>query len=367
MRKSVVFHIGLPKTGTTTIQHYLAKQDENLRSLGFLYPGPQEHPAMDSHKHPLILRGMLGKGQLSKQMTEQGARAAIRRIFSDFRKSDFRSLIWSNEGIAAHGGDLDRDYLQRLLRHYDVRVVVFARYLDDWLESLYKERIRTQGGRLQGRSKLNTNPTPTPLIPLAQGSGAPDAISKRGKSALERCSEITGSLRAVREALPSAEIIVQSYDVSRKSGTVASDALAAMGLPVKSAFPQADDDAGVQNPTKSDLYSMLIYHLVIGRADYPVIRAVTTATKARERDDRQFPRLSRRRFRFMSEENILEARGYYEELRNDYPHLPVQPPYTPDTAERSLPREDGVALLEWLRPEISDDVFKAACAAYRAT
>ena len=58
MSKRVVFHVGLPKTGTTTIQHYLRSQDEKLQSFGILYPGSREHEAMESHKHDPMLNAL---------------------------------------------------------------------------------------------------------------------------------------------------------------------------------------------------------------------------------------------------------------------------------------------------------------------
>ena len=71
-----------------------------------------------------------------------------------------------------------------------------------------------------------------------------------------------------------------------------------------------------------------------------------------------------RRFRFLSDEDVMQARGYYEELRQEYPDLPVQPPHVSKPGERCLPRDEGVAVLDWLRPDISDAIFAKACAAY---
>ena len=84
----------------------------------------------------------------------------------------------------------------------------------------------------------------------------------------------------------------------------------------------------------------------------------------RDRRGIRFEPLVGRRFRFLSDETILQARGYYEELRQDFPDLPAQPPYVPRPAERRLPKDEGVALLDWLRPDISDAIFDQACAAY---
>jgi len=324
---------------------------------------------MSSHKHLLILSAMLGKEpDKSGGLSSKECRRAIERIFAIFRESDLDNLIWSHEGISTRVFNLDVDYARQLVDKLDVRIVFFARYVDDWVESLYKERIRAQGGNGKGRigrSKPRLNPKP--LLPLAprleaRGEGAPHG--KKMRSMLEEGSDIPRSMGAFREVFPSAEIVVQSYDANREQGAVVSGALAAMGVPVGSAFPDADGVASVQNPTKSNLYSMLIYHLVLGQADPEVVRAVTSATIVRDRKGIEFAPLVGRRFRFLSEENILAARAYYDQLREEFPHLPPQPAHAPDPAERSLPRDEGVALLDWLRPAISDEVFDKACAAY---
>ena len=157
-------------------------------------------------------------------------------------------------------------------------VMLFARYLDSWVESLFMERIRAQGGPGRGGAKR-----PKPRLAGGRIEGGP-----RRRSMLEEASVIPGSLGALRELLPSAEIVVPSYDAHREAGKVVSGALAAMGVPA-AAFPDADDAAEVRNPTKSNLYSMLICHLLLGEAEPEVIRAVTKATIVR---DRKAPRIS---------------------------------------------------------------------------
>ena len=104
-----------------------------------------------------------------------------------------------------------------------------------------------------------------------------------------------------------------------------SGALAAMrGVPVEAAFPDADEEAGVKNPTKSGLYSMLLYQLVMGQAEADVLRAVAQAARRRDRRGGEFKPLTGRSFRFLSDEDVARARGYYEELRLEYPNLPEQ-------------------------------------------
>ncbi|MBA3810541.1 MAG: hypothetical protein H0X27_02635 [Caulobacteraceae bacterium] len=358
MSKRVVFHVGLPKTGTTTIQQYLRRQDDKLRSLGFLYPGPREHEALQSHKHPLMLNAMKGRATApSGGLDLEGCRKVVAQVFAAFRQSDLENLIWSCEGMALSAGNWDADYLKQTLEGLDLRVVLFARYIDDWVESLIQQRIRGRSGFRERVSAVK----PLRLVPPPPAEGA---SKSHARSMLDRGAKIGGSLRVMRRLWPSAEIVVRSFDASREKGTVVSDALAAMGVPAKDAFADADEEAGVYNPTKSGLFSVLLYRLQAAAADAEIINAVAAAAERRRDEGREYKPFADRRFRFLSDENITRARSYYEELRHDYADLPAQPPFASKPADRYLPKADGVAVLDWLRPDISDGVFDKARAAY---
>ncbi len=359
MSKVVTFHVGLPKTGTTTIQKYLRSQDEKLRSLGILYPGAREHEALRPPKHSVMINAM--KGRVTAPcggLDLKTCREVVERVFEEFHKSDLENLIWSCEGILLAAKIWDAEYLERILAGAEVRIVFFARYIDDWIESLIKERIRGSSGSRQSVS-------PVKRLKIAPSPDAADGAAQTGRSVLDHGAKIVKAARAMREKAPSAEIVARSFDADRAKRKLVSGALAAMGVP-EGAFPDADDEAGVKNPTKSDLYSMLLYHLITAQAGVDVIRAVGAAGKNRDRRGMKYEPLGDRRFRFLSDENVIEARGYYEELREEYPDLPAQPPFVSRPAERRLPRDEGVAVLDWLRPDISDATFDKACAAYPA-
>src|SRR5450432_160213 len=113
MPKSVTFHVGLPKTGTTTIQRYFRSQDEKLRSLGFLYPGSREHEAMHSHKHSLMINAMVGNAKApSEGLDLRACREVVGRVFEEFHKSDLENLVWSYEGMALAARNWDVEYLE---------------------------------------------------------------------------------------------------------------------------------------------------------------------------------------------------------------------------------------------------------------
>jgi hypothetical protein len=363
MPKKVCFHVGFPKTGTTTIQQYLRNQDDKLRSLGFLYPGRREHDVMDAWvNHPWMFNSMVGEAKApSEGLGVAACREVVARVFEEFRQSDLENLIWSHEVMATNAREWDVNYLERLLDGVDVRIVFFARFVDDWVESRFKQDIWARTGRRAEELYVR------PLRQAAPLSGEhKDTAARTGVSMLGQGAMMIEALRIMRKILPSAEIVGGSFDTSREEGKVVSAALASMGVPVEGAFPDADVEAGVENPTKSDLYSMLLYHLITAQAGLDVIGDVAAAAKKRDRRGLKFEPLAGRRFRFLSDENILQARGYYEELREDYPALPVQPPFVSRPADMRLPRDEGVALLEWLRPDISNDIFEKARAAYPA-
>ena len=312
--------------------------------------------------HPLMFIAMTRLMTApSEGLDLAGCREVVGRVFEEFRESDLENLIWSYEAMALTARAWDAGYLERILRGVDVRIVFFARYTDDWIESLYKELVRARSGARAERFYAKPMPPIAPLPGAHVSAGA-----RRVESLMEQGARIVGALRIMRNKLPSAEIVVRSFDANREKGRVVSGALAAMGVPVESAFPDADVEAGVKNPTKSDLYSMLLYHLIMARAGVEVISAVNAAGRKRDRKGRMFEPLSGRRFRFLSDEDAIRARGCYEELRQEYPDLPAQPPFVSKPAERYLARDEGVALLDWLRPDISDAVFDKACAAYPA-
>ena len=365
MPKSVCFYVGLPKTGTTTIQQYLRRQDAGLRSVGFLYPGLREHQALGAHyNHPLMFNAMMGKEKApSGGLGVEGSRQVVAQAFEKFRESGLENLIWSYEAMALSAHNWDVNYLERILDGADVRIVFFMRYTDDWLESLVKQNVWARASPRARAERLYVRPQ----RPVAPPSGVRERGAKRrARNTLEVGVEIIEALRLMRKTFPSADIVVRSFDANREKGTVVSGALAAMGVPVEGTFLDADDEAGVKNSTKSDLYSMLLYHLQIAQAGIDVISDVAVAIEKRERRDLTFQPLNGRRFRFLSEDNVIEARGYYERLREDHPDLPIQPPYAPTPAERCLPKDEGVALLDWLRPDISDAIFDRACAVYPA-
>ena len=195
MSKRVTFHVGLHKTGSSTIQQYLRDHDEKLRSHGILYPGPREHEVMNEREsHPLMFIAMTGLMTApSSGLDLQGCREVVARAFDEFHEWDLENLIWSYEAMALTARAWDAGYLERILHGVDVRIVFVARYTDDWIESLYKELIRSRGGPRAEVFYAQPMPPIAPLPGAHKGAGAGSV-----ESLMEQGARTSDALRIMR-------------------------------------------------------------------------------------------------------------------------------------------------------------------------
>ena len=55
VNKILLFHIGMPKTGTTAIQKFLYQNEKNLKAYGWCYPNLKEElPEIREYRLSLI-------------------------------------------------------------------------------------------------------------------------------------------------------------------------------------------------------------------------------------------------------------------------------------------------------------------------
>jgi len=174
-------------------------------------------------------------------------------------------------------------------------------------------------------------------------------------------------MRLMQDLLPKAEIVVRSFDVSLEGRTVIADSLSAIGLPTSGDFANADGEAGMRNETRPSVYSMLLYQLQVSGGDIDAIHEISVAASRREKRLVAFAPLEGRAFRFLSDVDVAQARAYYAQLRRDFPELQEQPSANLEPADRRLTPDEAIALLEWLRPDISDDTCAKACAIFAGT
>lgn len=151
-RPRLVLHIGQTKTGSTSLQRFLALNRARLPELGLHYPtAPQTAAGTTAAKHHHLLvalhPGHLQRGRahrvwdgLLAQLERQSAQT---HVLSD-------ELFWHlGEHHPGHRVQA-LGFLARQLAGVDVQVLAYLRPQADWLVSWYAQLLRSSGQRVAG-------------------------------------------------------------------------------------------------------------------------------------------------------------------------------------------------------------------------
>lgn len=153
-RVRTYLHVGTHKTGTTAIQRFSNKNKEELKRQGILYPSVSPVGPGNNEAHHFLAHVIAGQ---IKGYSPTAIQSMV-NAWVDEAASNNAALLVSAEAIWRHTlpvankgetGDTwihqRRKYLRTLASYFDDRVelipVVVLRRPDDFLESLYKERI----------------------------------------------------------------------------------------------------------------------------------------------------------------------------------------------------------------------------------
>jgi hypothetical protein len=154
MTRRLILHLGLWKTGTTTVQTFLRRASTALTAAGIHYPRVlQDHP-----DHP-ITRSSQKTAYLREEVSHQALAQEIKRrvhkrggapssltlwptAFSQIDESGAAIAIISYEDFSARPEFYDFEVLVPWLRAFDVWGVIYLRPQEDWAVSLYAHMIR---------------------------------------------------------------------------------------------------------------------------------------------------------------------------------------------------------------------------------
>lgn len=133
MRRRLVMHVGLPKTGTTALQRWCDGNREWLRERGIDYPDRTHHPL--DPKHQFVVQDLL-TGNLDRFVTE-------------LDRSPCTTVLLSSEGLTNHLFDVAEaasDEFRRATHDWNVEVVVMFREAASWAKSLWKQHLVNPAG-----------------------------------------------------------------------------------------------------------------------------------------------------------------------------------------------------------------------------
>ena len=135
-RKRVYLHIGMHKTGTTSIQHFAYINRTNLSLKGLIYPTKRLH----GKAHHVLAQNFSVNKNIFGLNHEQ-------KIQTPFELERYRQSLLSareNKILLSSEGFLfaDVNELFSFLSDFDVTVIFFVRRQDHWLESTYNQNLK---------------------------------------------------------------------------------------------------------------------------------------------------------------------------------------------------------------------------------
>ena len=151
MKRKLIVHVGMGKTGSTSIQRTLKMSsgllaDRGVRYLGLMleesplkvnYPWHFDFGWSEYIKIPAVQR----ESELVSALTEIDAALP----------EDTHTLIWSNETFF-HGLDLIKNVLLAVAPHFDIEIVGYVRSPGSWIQSAYMQwgiKHKTYDGALK--------------------------------------------------------------------------------------------------------------------------------------------------------------------------------------------------------------------------
>ncbi len=144
MKPRLVIHIGMHKTGSSSIQHYLSRNRRLLRLLGVLYPESVGADGRRQPKHAALFDAISHEADHGRPHPAYGASAAMAEALAHrIETSRARVAVLSAEGFSGPKPDFARA-LAPLAARFDATVVVFLRRPDLWAESFHRQMVMSR-------------------------------------------------------------------------------------------------------------------------------------------------------------------------------------------------------------------------------
>jgi hypothetical protein len=144
MVKTVILHIGYPKTGTTSIQWCLNENRDKLRELGIQYP---ESGQFHDHSHNRLAFALFDN--LHEHFSDTQRTALFDQLGDELAASPCETAVLSSELFV---GRLEQmrasQHFMDVFRGSKVRAVCYLRRQDSFLESLYTLSVWSPKRRL---------------------------------------------------------------------------------------------------------------------------------------------------------------------------------------------------------------------------
>jgi hypothetical protein len=242
----IVFHVGWPKTGSTSIQQYMSTHRAALKEAGFYWPVNVVNPGdlrdprsqtvrgeMKGASHSVILKEITPApiGKRGQKVAGELLAGAFDNALAVFERSGCHTMVLSNENAFWRSQDIARERLPKRLSEHAFEFVVYFRRYDQYYPSLFKQRVKANDLRLNFAGFLERRlNTPRPI------------------QHIRTLTDLFGG-----------RVIVRSYDAASRA--IIPDFLRTLGVPDSFHADNKDADSTQRNPSFSDLLTLFVLDL----------------------------------------------------------------------------------------------------------
>jgi Sulfotransferase domain len=140
--KQLYIHAGFPKTGTTTVQHFLYANRKKLKQQGVLYPKSCNH---DHAHHPLVLSCINNKIETLSQIPTFPVSEIIETLGKEIISSNCEKVVLSSEFFilffhACNSGGIEK--LVDFFNNFHCSTILYLRHPLSFIESGYSQEMK---------------------------------------------------------------------------------------------------------------------------------------------------------------------------------------------------------------------------------
>lgn len=141
MKKRLIVHIGMHKTGTSSVQRYFSRNRAMLGRMGVCYPHSFGPKGERQPKHAAIFDAISHLADHGAPDPVLGpAESVIERAAAEIESASARVALISAEGLSGERPVFAKA-LASLEDRFETTIVIFLRRQDHWLESFYKQMV----------------------------------------------------------------------------------------------------------------------------------------------------------------------------------------------------------------------------------
>lgn len=134
MKKRLFLHVGMPKCATTTLQAYLAENAQTLATRGFHYDFAPGERILEQGNATHLAHAMI-----------DGDLARVQSLLDFFLRRDGDVILSSEYLFGVSRGTIALEVVERMREAgFDVSVICYFRRQDLWIESDYKQHVKSQ-------------------------------------------------------------------------------------------------------------------------------------------------------------------------------------------------------------------------------